>query len=310
MDLRQLRYFVAVVEAGSFSRAAERVHVAQSALSLHVRSLEESLGAPLLLREPRGVRTTAAGEKLLAHARAILGLVRDAERDVRSAFAEPSGPVSIGIPSGVGRLFNAPLLDACRRELPQVSLRIVEVLPGHVAEWLQGGLIQLGVFYALDQTPEGRPLAEEHFHLVCGAREPSLGGDVALADLPRYPLVLPVCSHNPQQCVAVRARAVGIELEIEARVDSLATILELVCTRPARTILTPGAFLPEWQAGKVFAYAIAPTMKRSVMLAAGPAAAGDPAVRAVEAVARRTADGLVGEGAWPRRLLTSLFDAA
>jgi LysR family nitrogen assimilation transcriptional regulator len=309
VDLRQLRYFVAVVEAGSFSRAAERVHVAQSALSLKVRELEEALGVTLLVREPKGVYPTAAGQKLLAHARTILSQVREAERDLRSA-GEPGGPVSIGIPSGVGRIFNAPLLEACSRELPRISLRIVEVLPGHVSEWLAGGLIQLGIHYCVRETPEGTPLAVEDLHLVCGARQPGLTGTVPFADLARFPLVLPVCNHNPQQCPANRAKAAGIDLDVEARVDSLATILDLVRTRPARSLLTPGAFLSEWQAGKLFAYPIEPVMKRSVMLGVGAAAAHDPAVRAVEGLVRATAHTLVAEGAWPRRLPTVLSAAA
>ena len=302
VDLRQLRYFVAIVEAGSISRAAERVHVAQSALSLHIRRMEESLGTALLVREPKGVRPTAAGERLLDHARSILERVGRAERELRTGPGEPGGPVSIGIPSGVGRLLNAPLLEACRVELPRVSLRIVEVLPGHVTEWLTEGLIQLGIHYDISDAPAGTPLAEEEYHLVCGAPEPGLGDSVDFADLPRFPLVLPACNHNPEQCVATQAREKGVELDIATRVDSLATILDLVGARAGRAILTPGAFLPEWRSGKFFAYPIDPAMKRSVMLAAGAVTAGDRAVEAVEVLARRTAKGLVEAGAWPRRL--------
>ena len=72
MDVRQLRYFVGVVEAGSFTRAATHLNVAQSALSLHVRQLEEGFGTRLLVRERTGVSVTASGAKLLARARTIL----------------------------------------------------------------------------------------------------------------------------------------------------------------------------------------------------------------------------------------------
>ena len=310
MDLRQLRYFVAIVEAGSFSRAAERVHVVQSALSLHVRRLEERLGVQLLVREAKGVRPTEAGQKLLVRAQAIFALISETESELRSTQVEPSGPVAIGIPSGVGRLFNAPLLEAAARKLPRVSLRIVEVLPGHVSEWVAAGLTQLGVCYDIGDTPVGESLAEEEFHLVCSSPESGLLDSVALADLPHFPLVLPTCSHNPAQCVATRAKSLGVELTIETRVDSLATILDLVQSRGGRAILTPGAFLPEWRAGRVLAYPIEPVMKRSVLLEVSPAAAAEPAVRAVELLVRTTASALVTAGSWPRRLPSQFPKAA
>ena len=74
MDLRQLRYFVAIVEQGSFSRAAAFLHVSQPALSLHVRNMEADLGTTLLFRTPRGVEPTEAGMILLRHARIVMDL--------------------------------------------------------------------------------------------------------------------------------------------------------------------------------------------------------------------------------------------
>lgn len=310
IDFRQLRYFVAVVEAGSFSRAADRIGIAQSALSIAVRGLEDSLGVALLVRNTKGVAATVAGEKLLDRARTILNLVSETEFDIRSIAGAPSGPVSIGIPSGVGRLLNGALFDACARELPGVPLRVVEVLPGLVLDWLAEGRIQLGVFYDIDNGTEGALLAEEHFHLVSGSSEPSLAGCVPFAQVPRFPLVLPACSHNPEQCVARRASAMGVEFDIEMHVDSLATILERVVAHKGRTILTPVAFLAEWRAGAVFAYPIEPVMKRTVRLGVSPVSSMDPAVRAVEREVIRTTQALVAANAWPRRLNSVQGDAS
>ena len=72
MDLRQLRYFIAIVEQGSFSKAAETLNVAQPALSLHVRNMEAELGSALLFRSPQGVVATEAGEILIRHARIVI----------------------------------------------------------------------------------------------------------------------------------------------------------------------------------------------------------------------------------------------
>ena len=83
MDIRQLRYFVAIAEQGSFSRAAALLHIAQPALSLHVRNMEFDLGTPLLFRSPKGVVPTEAGEILLRNARIIIDQLAIAEEEIR-----------------------------------------------------------------------------------------------------------------------------------------------------------------------------------------------------------------------------------
>src|ERR1700758_3933756 len=96
MQFRQLRYFVKIVEAGSFSKAASVVHVAQPALSQQVAELEERLGVSLLLRSARGVRPTAAGEILYKEASVILHQLDQLPSVVRSSAGEPEGIVNLG----------------------------------------------------------------------------------------------------------------------------------------------------------------------------------------------------------------------
>jgi DNA-binding transcriptional LysR family regulator len=84
MSVAQVRYFVAVAEEGHVGRAAGRLRIAQPAVSRQIRQLEDELGAPLFLRSPRGMRLSRAGEVFLAHARAILDALRDAELAVRA----------------------------------------------------------------------------------------------------------------------------------------------------------------------------------------------------------------------------------
>lgn len=303
MDLRQLRYFAGIVEAGSLTAAAERLHVAQSALSQHIRRLEEELGVKLLIRSASGVRPTAAGLKLADHARDILGQVKAAERDVRAERGEPSGTVTIGIPAGVGRVLNAPLLDAARKQLPGITLQIVEVLPTHVRDWLNAKLIKLGIIYDLGGHENGGEIiAEEAFYLVSGSAEPGCEDGVTLEALRRFPLIMPTCSYKPKHCIVTYAEQRGISLEVESRVDSLATILDLTINQPGRAVLSPGSFLPEWRAGRLFAYPIVPQLRRSVLLVAEPDAAGHPAVQAIESLVPRVAAALIEAGAWPLRL--------
>src|SRR6201991_1415928 len=101
MQFRQLRYFTKVLEAGSFSRAAATIHVAQPALSQQVAELEERLGVTLLVRSARGVRPTAAGEVLHREAREILHQLDQLPGTVRSSSGDAHGIVNIGMTTAV-----------------------------------------------------------------------------------------------------------------------------------------------------------------------------------------------------------------
>jgi LysR family nitrogen assimilation transcriptional regulator len=298
LDLRQLRYFVAVVEAGSFSRAAEQVHVAQSALSARIRKMEESLGAELLVRMAKGVRPTPAGEKLLDHARAILHHVSQAEAELKKEGARPKRLVSIGMPAGAGRVLTIPLLDAVKRNLPQITLQIVELTSRDVCERLEDGRVDLAVNYTLTRPAFGQTLlAEEELYLVSGAAEVYSEG-VMHRDLASLPLVMPASGNN---CVAREMETRGTMLRIESRIDSLATIIDLVA-QGRRSILAPSAFLREWLDGKLLAYPLSPPMFRSVVIESSRDSAADAAVTAVDAVVRETVAGLIAGGGWPTRL--------
>ena len=95
LGLRQIRYFIAIADAGVLSRAAEMLNVAQSALSHHVAALETDLGVELLERRPRGIALTAAGRRLYEHASAVLSALGKAEEDVRT-YNELRRPVCVG----------------------------------------------------------------------------------------------------------------------------------------------------------------------------------------------------------------------
>ena len=97
MNLRQLRYFVGVVDAGNMTRAAEQLHVAQTALGMQIRQIEEDLGIALLIRHSRGVEPTKAGNLLYARALEILSLVEETRKEVSAAEREDSEGIRFGI---------------------------------------------------------------------------------------------------------------------------------------------------------------------------------------------------------------------
>lgn len=139
MDLRQLRYFVAVAEERSFTMAARRLNLSQPPLSQQIQALEASLGTRLFYRTSRRVELTPAGAALLARAWAIQQQIKSAEEEVRSVGAGLVGTLDIGATGSVLRGRLADLLAAYRREAPSVRMTVHEQAPSlQIAALLEG----------------------------------------------------------------------------------------------------------------------------------------------------------------------------
>jgi LysR family nitrogen assimilation transcriptional regulator len=168
VDLKQLSYFVRVVDLGGFSRAARVLGVAQPAISRLVRSLEIELRQTLLLRNGRGAVPTETGKRLLEHARGILQQVERARREVEETKGAPVGPVVVGFPPTVARHLTVPVVREFRQRYPRASLSIVEGLSAAIHEGLLVGRVDVGVVYNPVAAPavETRTLLEEQLCLV------------------------------------------------------------------------------------------------------------------------------------------------
>jgi DNA-binding transcriptional LysR family regulator len=126
MTLRQLEYFVAVVEEGSFTRAAHRVHVAQPSLSQQIRQLEAELGGPLLDRLPHEIRLTAAGAAFLPDARAAIRAAARAERAARSSLVAGEGELEVATVGSLAVGVLPPAISALHQLYPALSIRLHE----------------------------------------------------------------------------------------------------------------------------------------------------------------------------------------
>ncbi len=156
LDLRALRSFVAVASAGSISSAAQSLHIAQPALSVQIKQLEEQLGAALFDRHPRGVVPTAVGERLLGHAVEILRRVDVAHDDVRQAVDQPSGRVAIALPQSVANFVTVPLVQAVVRQWPLIQLQMVELSSGYIPQQLLHGLVDIGITFGVEDDARMR----------------------------------------------------------------------------------------------------------------------------------------------------------
>ena len=305
MDVRQLRYFAEVVEAKSFTKAAERVRVAQPALGFQVRKLEDELGIPLLVRHSRGVAPTEAGRALLKHARAILRQVESARQEMIDLAGPPRGPVALGITPTASALMAVRIVEDCARAWPGISLNLVEGLSEEVMRWLDEGRVDLGFTYN-PQAAKGirtLPLLVEDLFLVAAAKAGGAGRDrIPFARLAGRKLILPSRPHGTRMLLEQAAAARGADLDVACEVDSVATMRELVEAGAGATVLPFGAVRDAVRDGRLRALRIErPRISRTLHIAHAPNGARSNAAQAVHAMIWRLAADRIRAGGGFRR---------
>jgi LysR family hydrogen peroxide-inducible transcriptional activator len=153
MEIHQLRYFVAVADEGSFSRAAAKVRVAQPSLSQQIRKLEAELGQPLFDRLPRSVVLTEAGRCLLEYARQILASIGDARRSVDELKGKIAGDVAVGAIPTIAPYVLPELVVTFQKHYPDVTLHIVEDVTAGITRRIEAGELDVALASTCQQSP-------------------------------------------------------------------------------------------------------------------------------------------------------------
>lgn len=313
MDVKQLRYFTAIVEAGSLSAAAARIGIAQPSLSQHIKTLEARLGVELLVRTPKGVTVTDAGEILLGHARKILEAVELAIEEVRVSGTEAHGKVAFGLPSSVSMVLSVPLAETIRQELPKVSLRAVEAMSGFIRDWLDDGSIDLGILYDINTLKhiDAHLLMHEDLSFFAAPDawpdDLSKGTPLPLAEVAKQDLVLPSGNHGLRALIDRFAKANGIQLNVMVEMDSLAQIKTLVARGSVSTILAPASAYDLVETGALVGMPIVdPVIRRPVYLVRNPEKVITRASREVETMTIEVIRDLVARGIWKAEIAATI----
>ncbi|MES2322104.1 MAG: LysR substrate-binding domain-containing protein [Pseudomonadota bacterium] len=309
MELRQLRYFVAIVDHGSLSRAALVLHVAQPALTQQLRQLEEELGAKLLHRSAQGVLSTDAGKVFYEHAQAILKQVSDARSAVTQSTTRPSGSVTLGLPHSISGALALPLLKAARASYPEITLQLTEELSGNLAEQLKSGRINLAVLFDDGQLApfSSTPMVDEELMFICrtGSGFGPAGASVALADALAATLILPAHQQGVRPAIESVARAAGLALAHVIEINSIAILRSALLADMGATILPVAPLLADVAAGTLQARPLhQPPVSRSVMLCASRNIPLTNAAAAVRALVLEVTRGLCERGEWRGARLT------
>lgn len=174
MDLRVLRFCEALARHGSFTRAAEEIHIAQPALSIAIGKLERELGVPIFYRHPRGVTTTPEGEILLARAARIFDELDSMRREIADASGLRTGVVKVGVPPMYGLYYMPRLIMAFRAQHPGIEVSAMQGSATEVRTMLEGGLIDVGILEArrVDRAWQSERIGSDEMVLAVSERHP------------------------------------------------------------------------------------------------------------------------------------------
>ncbi len=314
MEIRQLRYFVAIVECGSLSRAATVLHVVQSALSQQMSQLEEDLGATLLLRSVRGVQVTEAGAVFFRHAQAILKQVENARHALQGCNSAVRGVVAVGMPNGTAIVMASTFLTRVVREFPQIQVTIVEAPSQQLTEMVAAGKLDFSFLYHTNPLHgfETENLLSEPLCLLTQVSPAMAGGSasasnaarqrtIGLEELAQMPLILPGRANATRTLLEAACCTSGTTLSIVAEVTSLNTLLACVKAGLGSAVLTAAnvAKLADMPAQCCTVRVIEPRVERSTVMARSREYPLTQAAETAYRLARDTAVGMVASGEWP-----------
>jgi LysR family transcriptional regulator, hydrogen peroxide-inducible genes activator len=232
VELHQLRYVIAVAEQGSFTKAAERLYLAQPSLSVQIRKLEQELGAPLFERLGRRVRMTAAGEAFLPHARRAVFESEQARERVAEVAGLAHGRVALGVLPSVGARLLPTVLAQFTTEHPGVEVRLLEQnVSGEFERLVHDGQLDLAVIRMPKQRADlrvERLVREPLLALVPPGHRLFGGHDVALSELAGEPFVGMQPGYGLRELMDETCRAAGFLPRVVVETTQLSIVHGMV----------------------------------------------------------------------------------
>ena len=302
IEFRQLRYFVAIVDAGSLTRASKFLHIAQPALSQQMVDLEVTVGCQLLHRSVKGVTPTEAGQAVYRHAQSLLRMRDQTQSVARGANERVAGRVRVGLPSSVALKLAAPLVTHLIERFPEIIIELYETTSTYLAAQLLDERVDLGL---LVNTLTGPglitcALLEEKVYFVQakGRSAPTQKNYVRLTDLVDIPMVLTTRAATLRQLIDLACVNANIELPVKAEASSIQTLLTIVEGGSLATLVPHSALSLQRTTHLLQSWPLLPVISRPVSLAWSRTSAMSQATECVRnAIIEVTAE-LLESGVW------------
>lgn len=270
MRSRQLECFVCICETGSITRAAAKLNIAQPALGVQLRALEQEFGARLVTRNSAGTVPTAAGALFLDEARKILARLAELKRRLREIEDRQPLAVRVGMPASLTGHLTGRLLARVRDAIPTLHLSIVEGPSNQIVEQVQSGRLDVAV--AFEARAAGdlwiEPILNESLCLIVasGSRHARVKS-IDLAALRGIDLTMPGEGDVVRRILKDTMRAHGMQPRIVYPVTSMPAMIDIVLEGLACAVLPAGAVAREMAEGKLIARPIVrPDLKRTLSL--------------------------------------------
>lgn len=303
MDLKQLKTFIAVAESGSLSRASDRLHIVQPALSRHIKLLEHEVGVSLFSRHVRGMELTEEGKIFFDR---VSGLVRQIEvsvHDLQSIHAEVKGSVVLGMTPSINTILAVRLLKRAFDEMPGITLRTIEGSSSHLLDWLHRGDIDIALLY--------QPSSELHLHTtellseeMMLASPPAMLADnrktITLSDVARLPLAIPSQPDMYRVVIDLALKKQGLSLDKIYEVGSFWIMRELVTSGFCHSILPISSIHKETLDGSIEVRRItSPKLTRTIVLGSSNDRPNTRAIDTISSLVRSEIGTMVDSGEWP-----------
>lgn len=304
MDLRQLANFVRIVDAGSITRAAGIVGIAQPALTFQIARLEEEIGAKLLVRSARGVKPTEGGLVLYRHARIMLRQAEQIPALVREGAGQLAGEVTVGFTTSLSPIFAGPLVEASRARFPRLRLRIVEGESALLKEFALNNRVDMAIVAEFAPRDELTRVALFRQRLGLLARVPARRArtapkDIALADALAQATLISGPGNPVRAALDAAMRSAGISKLPVVELNSMQATVTAVAQGlgPAITVMAPLV----WHAAHAelaFRPIVDPEMHLDMSLCRSKTAVAGPAAEAIEHVLVGIVEERIGRPDW------------
>lgn len=239
MDMKQLRYFIAIAEEKKISAAAKKLHMAQPPLSQQLKNLEQDLGVDLVIRHPKGLELTEAGENLYKHAQKIVKYMEESRLEVKEIGEGMRGKLSIGVNTLSSDLL-ASEIRKYRERYPHITYKIQQNESAQLCKMVKERVIELAIVrfpLELDDFSV-MPLKKEPFYFVSSTQDDRHSSAIQFEEMQAYPLILPSTEGlGVYHMIVEEFSRRKLEVNLLSECSDIPMLLELVSSGFAATIV-------------------------------------------------------------------------
>jgi LysR family nitrogen assimilation transcriptional regulator len=300
VNLKQLNYFVKIVEAQNMTRAAEGLHIAQPALSQQIALLEEELGVALLTRSARGIQATPQGDLLYRHAKSILRQVDNTRILLTKNEGDVTGNVSVGMPSSTAKLLALRLMRCVKERYPSIVLELVDVPSADLIALVRHGRVDFSLIPDPQKPKDIRfaPLFCEELYLMTYPGAITGTKAVSFKKISEFPLILPSAPNTLRSRLEHAFLKAHLNLNLFGEASTSAILIPAVRAGLAATVLPYSAAHEEILNRQIEMHSIGTGFARDVYLCSSNTLSVSPATSTVIALCKEVVEDLVKRGTW------------